>query len=143
MVAAEPIATLAGSAEHEIVGGRGDFTVNSPLHEAMWCLLPSLKLALTRYEPGCKLAVSICVDAPDVPGFTALPLHSYLIVRLGLKFDPVAVAVTGSPANTSFGCTEQEALEAGSASPPPNFNTRPVWSLSPLKSVVAVVLAGP
>jgi hypothetical protein len=42
-----PIGTLAGSAEQEITGGRGSFTVNLALQVATPLALPSLKLAVT------------------------------------------------------------------------------------------------
>ena len=52
MVEVPPIATLAGSDEHEITGGRASFTVNLALQEATPFLLPSLKLAVIWYGPG-------------------------------------------------------------------------------------------
>ena len=63
------------------------------------------------------------------------PFQLYLTVRLGLKLDPLAVAVTGSPAKTSFGCTEQAALAGIPGAPPPNIKLRPVCSLRPRISV--------
>jgi hypothetical protein len=69
------MATLAGSEEHEIVGGCASFTVNLALQEAVPVALPSLKLAVTWYEPGAKFLVSICVDVPASPGFTPEPLQ--------------------------------------------------------------------
>src|SRR5580658_2926138 len=135
MVEVPPIGTLAGSDEHEITGGCASFTVRLVLQEAMPVSLPSLKLTATLYEPGCKPVVSICVDAPASPGFTPEPLQLYTTVRLGLKLDPAAVAVTGSPAKTSVGCTEQVALAGVTVSLPPQINTRPLCSLTPLTSV--------
>ena len=47
MVEEAPIRTLEGSAEHEITGGWGIFTVNLALQDAEPFFLPSLKLAVT------------------------------------------------------------------------------------------------
>ena len=66
--------------------------------------------------------VSTWVEALLPETFTPVPDQSYLTVRLGLKLDPVAVAVTGSPAKTSLGCTEQAALGDIGGAPPPNIN---------------------
>ena len=117
---------MSGFGEHEITGGRGSFTVKLALHEAMPCLLPSLKFAVATYVPGCHPAVSTCADAllPEIlPG---LPDQLYLMVRFGLKFDPVAVTVSGSPANISRGCAVQTALAGGGGGPPPNLYTSPI-----------------
>src|ERR1700675_1095528 len=118
MVEVPPVRRLAGFAEHEITGGWGSFKVNLALQDAKpFLLLPSFKLAVTPYEPGCKPVVSICVEAVLPVTFTPVPFQSYLTVRLGLKLDPLAVAVTGSPAKTSGGCTEQaEADRTGGGS---------------------------
>src|ERR1700682_2891155 len=98
MAEVPPVRTLAGSAEHEITGGRGSFTVNRALQDAKpFFLLPSFKLAVTPYEPGCKPVVSIVVEASVPATFTPVPFQVYLTVRLGLKLDPVAVTVTDSP----------------------------------------------
>src|ERR1700682_3007508 len=106
-----PIRTLAGLAEHEITSGWGSFTVNLALQDAKpFFLLPSFKLAVTSYEPGCNPVVSTNVEASLPATFTPVPSHSYLTVRLGLKLDPLAVAVTGSPAKTSAGCAEAARL---------------------------------
>jgi hypothetical protein len=43
--------------------------------------------------------------------FTPVPDQLYLTVRLGLKLEPTAVAVTGSPAKTSVGCTAGQAYK--------------------------------
>ena len=99
-------------------------------------LLPSLKLAFTAYDPGCKPVVSICVEASVPATLRPVPLQVYLTVRFGLKLDPAAVAVTGSPAKTSVGCNEQAALGAIAGSPPPNMKLRPVCNLTPRISVV-------
>src|SRR5450631_3665169 len=96
-----PVLTVPGSDEHAITGGRGCFTLNLAMQEATPFLLPSLKLAVTVYEPGCKPVVSICVDASPAATFTPVPFQLYLTVRLGLKLVPLAVMVTGSPAKTS------------------------------------------
>src|SRR5256885_11264780 len=135
MVELPPVCTLAGSATHEIEGERGCFTVNVALQDAR-PLLPSLKLAFTAYAPGCKPVVSICVQAPVPATLSPVPLQVYLTVRLVSKLDPVAVAVTVSPAKTSVGCTEQAALGATAGSPPPNKKLRPVCNLTPRISVV-------
>ena len=87
--------------------------------------------------------VSICVEALLPEAFTPVPDQLYLTVRLGLKLDPVAVAVTGSPAKTSACCTEQAALGDAAGAPPPNIKLRPACSLTPLRSVLGVVLEGP
>src|SRR5260370_35930962 len=142
MVEVPPVRTLAGAAEHEITGGWGSFTVNLALQEAKPCLLPSFKLAATAYEPGCKPVVSICVEAALPAAFTPVPFQLYLTVRLGLKLDPLAVAVTGSSAKTSFGCTEQAALGDTGGSPKPNIKLRPACSLRP-RSLVSVTPGGP
>ena len=71
MLEVPPVRTVAGSAEQEMTGGRGCFTVKLALQDAMPCLLPSLKLAVTTYEPGCKPVVSICAEA-SVPGIFIL-----------------------------------------------------------------------
>src|SRR4029077_6036208 len=105
MVDLPPVCTLVGFDEHEITGGRGCFTMNLAVQEATPFLVPSLKLAVTPYEPGCKPVVSIFVEASLPATFTPVPFHSYLTKCLGLKLDPLAVAVTGSPAYTSLGCT--------------------------------------
>ena len=129
MVEVSPVRTLAGAAEHEITGGWGSFTVNLALQDAKpFFLLPSFKLAVTPYEPGCKPVVSIVVEASLPATFTPVPSHSYLTVRLGLKLDPLAVAVTGSPAKTSAGCAEQAALGGTGGGLPPKRNTSPVES---------------
>src|SRR6266850_1926105 len=101
MVEVPPVRTRSGFAEQEITGGRGSFTVNLPLQDAKPFFLPSLKLAVTPYEPGCKLVVSICTEASLPVTFTPVPFQVYLTVRLGPKFDPLAVAVTDSPAKAS------------------------------------------
>src|ERR1700682_1920975 len=132
MVEVSPVRTLAGFAEHEITGGWGSFTVNLALQDAKpFFLLPSFKLAVTPYEPGCKPVVSIVVEASVPATFTPVPFQVYLTVRLGLKLDPVAVTVTDSPAKTSVGCMEQAALGGARGSPPPNKKLRPVCSLTP------------
>src|SRR6202140_2827448 len=136
MVEFPPVRTLAGSAEHEITGGWGSFTVNLALQAAKPFLPPSFKLAVTRYEPGCKPVVSICVEASLPATFTPEPFQLYLTVRLGLKLDPLAVAVAGSPAKTSVGCAEQAALGGIGGAPPPNIKLRPACSLRPRRSVV-------
>ena len=41
--------------------------------------------------------MSIWVEALLPETFTPVPDHAYFTVRLGLKLDPLAVAVTGSP----------------------------------------------
>src|SRR5580704_12445167 len=136
MVEVPPVRRLAGFAEHEIAGGCASFTVNLALHDAKpFFLLPSFKLAVTSYEPGRKPVVSICVEASLPATFTPEPFQLYLTVRLGLKLDPLALAVTGSPAKTSFGCTEQAALTEIPGAPPPNIKLRPVCSLRPRISV--------
>src|SRR4029077_10308323 len=131
-----PIRTLAGSAEHEITGGRGSFTLNLALQDAEPFLVPSLKLAVTTYEPGCKPVVSICVEASLPATFTPVPFQAYVTERLGSKLDPVAVALTGSPAKTSAGCTEQAALGGTGGAPPPNIKLRPTCALRPRISVL-------
>src|ERR1700730_12141314 len=124
-----PIRTLAGLAEHEITGGWGSFTVNLALQDAKpFFLLPSFKLAVTSYEPGCKPVVSTNVAASLPATFTPVPCQSYLTVRLGLKLDPLAVALTVSPAKTSAGRTEQAALGDTGGAPPPNMKLRPTCS---------------
>jgi hypothetical protein len=135
--------TLAGSDEQEITGGRGSFTVNLAVQEATPYSLPSLMLTVTWWEPDCNPVVSTCVEAAVSPTFTPEPLQLYLTVRLGLKLDPSAVAVTGSPAKTSVGCTEQVALGGVTVRSPPHINTMPAWSLMPLTLVLAVVDEGP
>jgi len=70
------------------------------------------------------------VEAPLPDTLSPVPDHAYFTVRFGLKLEPLAVAVTGSPAKTCIGCTAQVALET-TAGAPPNMNTRPVWSLAP------------
>jgi hypothetical protein len=107
IVAVPPKAIIAGSAEHEIWGGRGSFTVNRALQVATPLGLPSLRLAVTWYEPDCKPFVSICVELPLSSGLTPEPLYLYVTVRFALKFDPSAVALTGSPTQTSLGWMEQ------------------------------------
>ena len=87
--------------------------------------------------------VSTWVEALLPETFNPVPDQSYLTVRLGLKLDPVAVAVTGSPAKTSLGCTEQAALGDTGGAPPPNIKLRPDCSLTPLRSVLGVVAEGP
>src|ERR1700674_4856674 len=132
MAEVPPVRTLAGSAEHEITGGWGSFTVNLALQDAKpFLLLPSFKWAVTPYEPGCKPVVSIVVEASVPATFTPVPFQVYLTVRLGLKLDPVAVAVTDSPAKTSVGCIEQEAPGGIGGGPPPNIKLRPACSLTP------------
>src|SRR5258708_31337943 len=121
MVEVPPVRTLAGAAEHEITGGWGSFTVNLALQEAKPCLLPSFKLAATAYEPGCKPVVSISVEASLPATFTPVPFQSYLTVRLGLKLDPLAVAVTSSPANTTICYTEHSPVGATEAPSPPQL----------------------
>jgi hypothetical protein len=74
--------------------------------------------------------VSIWVEAPLPDTLTPVPDHAYITVRFGLKLDPLAVAVTGSPAKTCSGFIAQAALEAIEGAPP-NMKTRPVWSLAP------------
>src|ERR1700674_2732869 len=143
MVEDPPIGTLAGSGEHEITGGRGRLTVNRAPQDAKPFLLPSLKLAMAWYRPGCKPVVSICMEAPVEPAFTPVPLQVYLIVRLGLKLFPLAVAVTGSPAKMSPGCTEHSAVGGTGGGPPPNMKFRPVCTLTPRRSVLGVVALGP
>src|SRR5580704_972942 len=103
MVEDPPNRTLAGSAEHEITGGRGCFTVNLALQEAEPFFLPSLRLAVITYSPGCNSVVSTCAEAPLPVTFTPVPFQLYVTVRLGAKLEPVAVAVTGSPAKASAG----------------------------------------
>src|SRR5580692_227396 len=110
MVVVPPVCNVAGSAAQEIVGGRGSLTLNLPLQDATPFLVPSLKLAVASYEPGCKPVVSICVEASAPATFTPVPFQLYVTVRLGLKLEPLAVAVTGSPAKTSVGWSEQEAV---------------------------------
>src|SRR5260370_37527763 len=105
--------------------------MNLGLQDAEPFLLPSRKLAGTTYEPGCKPVVSICVEAALPAAFTPVPFQLYLTVRLGLKLDPLAVAITGSSAKTSFGCTEQAALGDTGGSPKPNIKFRPACSLRP------------
>src|SRR6202049_3744884 len=136
MVEVPPMGTLAGSDEHEIMGGRGSFTVNLAVQEATPCSLPSLMLAVTWWEPDCKPVVSTCVEAAVSPRLTPEPLQLYLTVRLGLKLDPAAVAVTGSPAKTSVGCPEQAAVGGVTVRAPPHLNTMPACSLRPRMSVV-------
>src|ERR1700675_1740015 len=101
MVEDPPGCTLVGSAEHEITGGRGCFTLNLALQDAKPRLPPSFKLALTSYAAGCRPAVSICAEASLEETFTPVPFQVYLTVCLGSKLEPVAVAVTVSPAKTS------------------------------------------
>ena len=143
MVEVPPIDTLAGSDEHEITGGRGASTVSFALQEATLFLPPSLKVAVIWYEPGFKPVVSICVDAPASPGFTPEPLQLYTTVRLGLKLDPTAVAVVGSPTITSVGLTEQLAETGGPGCSPPDIYTTPACSLTPLTSVAGTTDDGP
>src|ERR1700674_1273179 len=135
MVEVPPVRTLPGSAEQVITGGWGSLTVNLALQAAKPFLPPSFKLAVTAYEPGCKPVVSICVEASLPDTFTPVPFQLYLTVRLGLKLDPLAVAVTGSPAKTSVGCTEQAALGGAGGFSPPNIKLRPTCSLRPRMSV--------
>src|ERR1700674_3082629 len=136
MVEFPPVRTLAGSAEQEITGGWGSFTVTLALQAAKPFLPPSFKLAVIRYEPGCKPVVSICVEASLPETFTPVPFQLYLTVRFGWKLDPLAVAVTGSPAKTSVGCTEQDAVGGTGGASPPNIKLRPACSLRPRMSVV-------
>src|ERR1035437_669861 len=143
MVEVAPIGTLAGSDEHEITGGRASFTVKLALQEATPFLLPSLKLAVIWYGPDRNPVVSICVAAPASPGFTPEPVHLYTTVRLGLKLDPAAVAVTGSPAKISAGCMEQASLGGVPVRSPPKLNTMPACSRTPLRLVLGVVAEGP
>src|SRR6267378_123220 len=138
MVEVPPVRTLAGFAEHEITGGWGSFTVNLALQDAKPFLPPAFKLAVTPYGPGCKPVVSICVEASLPETFTPVPFQLYLTVRLGLKLDPLAVAVTDSPAKTSVGCTEQAALGGVGGFSPPNMKLRPACSLRPRMSVDAI-----
>src|ERR1700682_1378418 len=128
MAEVPPVRTLAGSAEHEITGGRGSFTANLALQAAKPFLPPSFKLAVTRYEPGCKPVVSICVEASLPETFTPVPFQLYLTVRFGWKLDPLAVAVTGSPAKTSVGCIEQAPVGGTEGAPPPKIKLRPPCS---------------
>src|ERR1700719_387298 len=100
MVEVSPVPKLVGSDEHEIKGGCASLTVNLARQEATPSGVPSLKLAVTWYEPECNPLVSICVELPISPRLTPEPLHTYVTVRFGLKFDPCTVAVKGSPANT-------------------------------------------
>src|SRR5712664_3270576 len=143
MVEVPPVRTLSGFAEHEITGGWGSFTVNLALQDAKPRLLPSFKLAVTAYEPGCKPVVSICVEASLPATFTPVPFQVYLTVRLGLNPDPLAVAVTGSPAKTSVGCSEQAAVGNTGGAPPPNMKLRPACSLRPRISVIGVTVGEP
>src|SRR6266404_2262938 len=138
-----PIFTLPGSDEHVITGGCGAFTVKLALQLAKPFLVPSVKLSLIVYILGCKPVVSICVEGPVPLIFTLAALHLYVIVRLGLKLDPFAVAVTGSPAKTVDGSTEQEALGGIEGVSPPNMKTTPACALPPLISVLGVVALGP
>jgi len=52
IVALPPVLIDPGSDEHAITGGRGCFTVNFAMQEAVPDLLPSLKFAFTEYVPG-------------------------------------------------------------------------------------------
>src|SRR5260370_19262402 len=124
-------------------GGWGSCRANLGVQEAKPCLLPSFKLAATSYEPGCKPVVSICLEASLPATFTPVPFQSYLTVRLGLKLDPLAVAVTGSPAKTSIGCTEQAAVGGTGGAPPPNIKLRPSCTLTPPISVRGGTAPGP
>ena len=125
-----------------MVGGLDCFTVKFALQEATPLRLPSLRLAVIWYEPGRSPR---CQSGWNGYRRILLPYrtHAYFTVCLGWKLEPLAVAVTGSPAKTSVGCTEQAEWVAPRARRPPNMNTRPVWSLTPCKSVVGVVAEGP
>jgi hypothetical protein len=103
MVEDPPVCTLVGFAEQEITGGRGCFTVNLALQDAEPPFRPSLKLAVTTYSPGCDSVVSTCAEESLPVTFTPVPFQLYVTVRLGAKLEPVAVAVTGSPAKASAG----------------------------------------
>ena len=143
MVEVPPSGTLAGSDEHEIMGGRGSFTVNLLLQETSPLGLPSRRRAVTWYEPDGRPVVSICVEAPVSPGFTPEPLQLYTTLRLGLKFDPAAVAVTGSPTKTSPGWMEHSAVGGVAVRSPPHISTMPLCSLAPLTSVAGTTDDGP
>ena len=69
------MARLTGSDEHEIMGGCASFTVNLAEQVAVPVEVPSLKLAVTWYEPAVKFLVSISVEVPVSPGFTPEPLQ--------------------------------------------------------------------
>ena len=73
--------------------------------------------------------------------FTAGPLQLYLTVRL--KPVPLARKVTTSPAKTSDGSTEQDALGGTGAGPPPHMKLRPDCSRTPRISVAEVEAEGP
>src|ERR1700684_2495250 len=96
-----PVLTVLGSDAHAISGERSCFTLNLALQEATPFLLPSLKFAFTWYEPGRNPVVSMRVEAFVPATFTPVPLQLYRTARLALKFDPMAVPVTGSPAQNS------------------------------------------
>src|ERR1700733_2817118 len=143
IVVVPPITTLAGSDEHEITGGCASFTVNLAVQEATSFWLPSLKLAVTWYAPACKPVVSRRMESPVSLGLTPEPLQVYATLRLGLRFVPLAVAVTGSPAKTSPGRIEQAALGGVTERLPPHINTSPAWSRAPVRSVLGVEAGGP
>jgi len=56
---------------------------------------------------------------------------------------PVAVPVAGSPTMTSLGSMVQLAETGGGACSPPNINTTPLCSLTPLTSVAGTVELAP
>src|ERR1700688_3022033 len=143
MVEVSPVPKLAGSDEHEIRGGRGSLTLNLALQEATPSGVPLLKVALTWYEPDCIPLVSIWVEMPVSPDLTPKPLHLYVTVCFGSKFDPCTVALTSSPANTLSGCTEQEAPGSVTLCSPPHVTTRPACARTPRRSVFPVVAEEP
>src|ERR1700674_4699638 len=81
-------------------------------------------------------------EIPDCAIMMA-PFQSCLTVLVGLKLDPLAVAVTGSPAKTFAGCTEQAAPGDTGGAPPPNIKLRPTCSLRPRISARGVTDEAP
>jgi hypothetical protein len=117
ILAVPPVLTVLGSDAHAISGERSCFTLNLALQEATPFLLPSLKFAFTWYEPGRNPVVSIRVEEFVPATLNPVPLQLYRTACLELKFDPMAVPVTGSPAKTSTGSAEQAADADAGCSP--------------------------